>query len=218
MTIKKPIAIIPARVGSQRIKLKNVILFHNKPLIYWTIKSAVESKVFAKIYISTDGTIIKNELNKFKKFKNKIFFLYRPKKLSGSKTKTSSLIKYLIKKNSLEKFFTDFILLQPTSPLRRKEHIMKMWNIYKKYNLKDLFSVSEKKNKFVINKNNRNIFSGEKKINSKKLKSVFQNGSIYIKNLQSFKRDPNFVTKNSSLYFMCKRVSLDVDTLKDLEK
>tara|TARA_B110000503_G_C7149391_1_gene414443 strand:- start:1221 stop:1877 length:657 start_codon:yes stop_codon:yes gene_type:complete len=218
MTTKKPIAIIPARVGSQRIKLKNVILFHNKPLIYWTIKSAVESKVFAKIYISTDGTIIKNELNKFKEFKNKIFFLYRPKKLSGSKTKTSSLIKYLIKKNSLEKFFTDFILLQPTSPLRRKEHIRKMWNIYKKYNLKDLFSISEKKNKFVINKNNRNIFSGEKKINSKKLKSVFQNGSIYIKNLQSFKKDPNFVTKNSSLYFMSKRISLDVDTLKDLEK
>ena len=218
MTTKKPIAIIPARVGSQRIKLKNLILFHNKPLIYWTIKSAVESKIFAKIYISTDGTIIKNELNKFKEFKNKIFFLYRPKKLSGSKTKTSSLIKYLIKKNSLEKFFTDFILLQPTSPLRRKEHIRKMWNIYKKYNLKDLFSISEKKNKFVINKNNRNIFSGEKKINSKKLKSVFQNGSIYIKNLQSFKKDPNFVTKNSSLYFMSKRISLDVDTLKDLEK
>jgi CMP-N,N'-diacetyllegionaminic acid synthase len=218
MTTKKPIAIIPARVGSQRIKLKNVILFHNKPLIYWTIKSAIESKVFAKIYISTDGTIIKNELNKFKEFKNKIFFLYRPKKLSGSKTKTSSLIKYLIKKNSLEKFFTDFILLQPTSPLRRKEHIRKMWNIYKKYNLKDLFSISEKKNKFIINKNNRNIFSGEKKINSKKLKSVFQNGSIYIKNLQSFKKDPNFVTKNSSLYFMSKRISLDVDTLKDLEK
>jgi len=218
MKTKKPIAIIPARVGSQRIRLKNVRLFHNKPLIYWTIKSALESKVFSKIYISTDGTIIKNELNKFKKFKNKIFFLYRPKKLSGSKTKTSSLIKYLIKKNSLEKFFTDFILLQPTSPLRKKEHIIKMWNIYKKYNLNDFFSVSEKKNKFAINKNNRNIFYGERKINSKKLKSIFQNGSIYIKNLQSFKKDPNFVTKNSNLYFMNKRVSLDVDTLKDLEK
>ena len=105
MTTKKPIAIIPARVGSQRIKLKNVILFHNKPLIYWTIKSAVESKVFAKIYISTDGTIIKNELNKFKEFKNKIFFLYRPKKLSGSKTKTSSLIKCLIKKLLRKNFY-----------------------------------------------------------------------------------------------------------------
>jgi len=144
MITKKPFAIIPARVGSQRIKLKNIRLFNNKPLIYWTIKSAVECKIFSKIYVSTDSVIIKNELNKFKKFKDKINFLDRPKKLSGSKTKTSTLIKYLIKKNSLEKKFFNFILLQPTSPLRKKEHINKMWNIYKKYSLNDFFSVSEK--------------------------------------------------------------------------
>ena len=218
MITKKPFAIIPARVGSQRIKLKNIRLFNNKPLIYWTIKSAVECKIFSKIYVSTDSVIIKNELNKFKKFKDKITFLDRPKKLSGSKTKTSTLIKYLIKKNSLEKKFFDFILLQPTSPLRKKEHINKMWNIYKKYSLNDFFSVSEKINKFEINKKNRNIFCGEKKINSIKLKSIYQNGSIYIKSLQSFKKDSNFVTKNSTLYLMNKKVSLDVDTLKDLKK
>jgi CMP-N-acetylneuraminic acid synthetase len=93
-----------------------------------------------------------------------------------------------------------------------------MWNIYKKYSLNDFFSVSEKINKFKINKKNRNIFCGERKINSIKLKSIYQNGSIYIKSLQSFKKDSNFVTKNSALYLMNKKVSLDVDTLKDLEK
>ena len=217
MITKKPIAIIPARVGSNRIKLKNIILFKNKPLIYWTIKSAIECKIFSKIYVSTDSIIIKNEIKKFKRFKDKINFLYRPKKLSGSKTKTSSLIEYLIEKNSLEKKFFDFILLQPTSPLRKKEHITRMWNLYKKYNLKDFFSVSEKVNKFKINKKNKNIFYGNRKINFKKLKSIYQNGSIYIKNLQSFKKNPNFVTKNSNLYLMSKKVSLDVDTIKDLE-
>ena len=92
-----------------------------------------------------------------------------------------------------------------------------MWNLYKKYNLKDFFSVSEKVNKFKINKKNKNIFYGNRKINFKKLKSIYQNGSIYIKNLQSFKKNPNFVTKNSNLYLMSKKVSLDVDTIKDLE-
>lgn len=216
MITKKPIAIIPARGGSKRIKLKNIILFKNKPLIYWTIKSAIECKIFSKIYVSTDSIIVKNELNKFKNFKNKINFLYRPKKLSGSKTKTSSLIKYLIKKNSLDKKFFDFILLQPTSPLRKKEHIKMMWNLYKKYNLSDFFSVSERVNKFKINKTNRKIFYGEKKINLKKLRSVYQNGSIYIKNLESFKKNPHFITKNSHLYLMGRKASLDVDTIKDL--
>ena len=217
MINKKPIAIVPARGGSKRIKLKNIVLFKNRPLIFWTIKSAIECKIFSKIYVSTDSVIIKNELNKFKNFKNKINFLYRPKKLSGSKTKTSSLIKYLIKKNSLDKKFVDFILLQPTSPLRKKEHIERMWNLYKKYNLNDFFSVSERVNKFKINKKNRKIFYGKRKINFKKLKSIYQNGSIYIKKLEFFKKNPNFVTKESYLYLMSKKASLDIDTVKDLK-
>ena len=62
MINKKPIAIVPARGGSKRIKLKNIVLFKNRPLIYWTIKSAIECKIFSKIYVSTDSNIIKYEL------------------------------------------------------------------------------------------------------------------------------------------------------------
>ena len=61
MMIKKPIAIIPARIGSKRLKFKNVIQFNNKPLITWTLKAAVESKVFSKIYVSTDSILIKKK-------------------------------------------------------------------------------------------------------------------------------------------------------------
>ena len=35
------IAVIPARSGSQRIKNKNITKLSNKPLIYWTIKTAI---------------------------------------------------------------------------------------------------------------------------------------------------------------------------------
>ena len=37
------IALIPARGGSKGIPRKNIKLFNNKPLIYWTIKAALES-------------------------------------------------------------------------------------------------------------------------------------------------------------------------------
>ena len=33
------IAVIPARKGSKRIKNKNIKLFKNRPMIYWTIKA-----------------------------------------------------------------------------------------------------------------------------------------------------------------------------------
>ena len=40
----KFLGIIPARSGSQTIKNKNLKTFNNKPLIYWTIKAAKNSK------------------------------------------------------------------------------------------------------------------------------------------------------------------------------
>ena len=49
------VAIIPARSGSKSIKDKNIQFINNKPLIYWTIKSAKESKKIDQIYFSTNS-------------------------------------------------------------------------------------------------------------------------------------------------------------------
>ena len=51
----KKLAIIPARIGSSRIKKKNVKNLAGKPIIYYSIKQAIESKLFDKIHISTDS-------------------------------------------------------------------------------------------------------------------------------------------------------------------
>ena len=48
------IAIIPARGGSKRIANKNVKLFCGKPIIAWSIESAIKSKCFDEIIVSTD--------------------------------------------------------------------------------------------------------------------------------------------------------------------
>lgn len=48
------VAIIPARKGSKRILNKNIKLYANKPLIYWSIKVAKESKYINEIIVSTD--------------------------------------------------------------------------------------------------------------------------------------------------------------------
>ena len=49
------IAVIPARGGSKRIPRKNIKDFCGKPMIYWAIKSAKDSKLFDKIEVSTDS-------------------------------------------------------------------------------------------------------------------------------------------------------------------
>ena len=51
--------IIPARSGSKRIKDKNLKKFFGKPLIYYSIKLAIRSKVFNDIIVSTDSKRLK---------------------------------------------------------------------------------------------------------------------------------------------------------------
>lgn len=48
------VAIIPARGGSKRIPRKNIKLFNGEPLIAYSIRTALESGLFARVIVSTD--------------------------------------------------------------------------------------------------------------------------------------------------------------------
>lgn len=51
---EKPIAIIPARGGSKRIPRKNIKPFLGKPIISYSINTALESNLFSEVMVSTD--------------------------------------------------------------------------------------------------------------------------------------------------------------------
>lgn len=53
--MSKPLAIIPARSGSKRLKNKNIIDLYGKPMIAWTIEAALGSGLFQDVLVSTDG-------------------------------------------------------------------------------------------------------------------------------------------------------------------
>ena len=52
--VMKIVALIPARGGSKGIPKKNIKLLHGKPLIAWTIETAIKSNCFDKIIVSTE--------------------------------------------------------------------------------------------------------------------------------------------------------------------
>ncbi len=52
------IAIIPARGGSKRIPRKNIKEFHGKPMIAYSIETALNSGCFDKVIVSTDDAEI----------------------------------------------------------------------------------------------------------------------------------------------------------------
>lgn len=56
----KAVALIPARGGSKRLPRKNIIDFHGKPIIAYSIEAALESGCFESVVVSTDdGEIAK---------------------------------------------------------------------------------------------------------------------------------------------------------------
>lgn len=58
------LAIIPARGGSQRIRRKNIKMFHGKPIIQYSIEVAERSGLFDEIIVSTDDEEIAGIANK----------------------------------------------------------------------------------------------------------------------------------------------------------
>ena len=108
---KSILAIIPARLGSKRLKYKNIKLFKGRPLFVWSYIAAKKSKYIDKIFISTESKRILNYAKKYGYRSN----LLRNKKISKDKTSSEEVILDVLRKN---KKFDYFILLQPTSPLR----------------------------------------------------------------------------------------------------
>ena len=95
------IAIIPARLGSKRIKEKNIRLFFSKPMIQWTYETLKKSKIFKKIYISTESEKIIRICKKFGA-KN---FIKRSKELSSDNVPILPVVKdSIIKIDRVEKF------------------------------------------------------------------------------------------------------------------
>ena len=45
--------IIPARIGSKRIKNKNLINYKKKPLVYWSIIQSINIKLIRQTIISS---------------------------------------------------------------------------------------------------------------------------------------------------------------------
>jgi N-acylneuraminate cytidylyltransferase/pseudaminic acid cytidylyltransferase len=85
------IAIIPARGGSKRIPKKNIKDFHGKPLIAYSIETALASGLFEKVVISTDDEIIANVARSYG-----AEVLMRPKNLADDFTGTAEVVEHAL--------------------------------------------------------------------------------------------------------------------------
>jgi CMP-N-acetylneuraminic acid synthetase len=115
-------AIIPARGGSKGIPGKNIRLLNGKPLLTYTIESALESRVAKDVFVSTDSEEIMRVAEA-----SGASVINRPPEISHDTASTESALLHgvdFIKAN--HGWNPEYILtLPPTSPLRKAETIRK---------------------------------------------------------------------------------------------
>lgn len=135
----KNIAIIPARSGSKRIPHKNVKNFLGKPVIAYSIKTAIDSGLFDEIMVSTDS---ENIAEIALKYGAKIPFL-RTQNTAGDHATLSDVILEVLT-NYNEKFnlkFDNICCLLATAPLVKPKDLKISYNKLLKQDIDAVFPI-----------------------------------------------------------------------------
>ena len=107
-------AMIPARIGSMRFKMKNLAMLNGKPMIAYAIEAAISSKVFDKVIVNSDSEVFQPIAENY----GAEFYL-RPEHLGGSFVKSDDVVKDFI-----EKYPSDIVVWEnPIAPLQTVEDI-----------------------------------------------------------------------------------------------
>jgi len=219
----KIICVICMRANSQKIKNKNLINLNKKPLMSYTIKSAVNSKLFDNIVVSSDSKKIQ-KLSK--KFGAEVIFS-RPKKLSTNYVPKLSAIKHAVinsEKHYKKKY--DYVVdLDVTAPYRDSNDIKRAFKKFRKSKKDMLVSVTKsRKNPYfnMLEIKNRNISlvkkTSKEVVARQKSPVVYDmNASIYIWKRDKLFKSRNLLQKSLSIYEMSQEKSIDIDTKLDLK-
>jgi pseudaminic acid cytidylyltransferase len=114
------LAVIPARGGSKRIPRKNIKLFAGKPIIVWSIETAINSGCFDKVLVSTDDYEIAQMAVAYGA---QVPFL-RPEILSGDYVGTIPVVAHAIEwQNNQGDPVTDVCCIYATAPFIRAEDL-----------------------------------------------------------------------------------------------
>ena len=206
-----------ARGGSKGLPGKNIKSLNGKPLIAYTIEAALNTSEIDEIFVSSDS---KEILDIAKTYGANT--LIRPDELASDEATSDDAIWYHLNEASQNRNFDGVILLQPTSPLRRSEDIIKAIELFKKQN-KTVFSVSELDvspyRSYLIEEGHLKPLFDETNASRRQdeTKTYAANGAIYIFNCKDFLTTKRIPRKDITPYIMEKKRSIDIDDLIDFK-
>ncbi len=218
--MKQPLILIPARAGSKGIANKNLAKIRNKPLLYYTLDVALSVAREEDICVSTDDPEIKrlaSEVGLGVPFD-------RPPELATDHATSRDIILHALDHYERHgKNYSILVLLQPTSPFRTTLHLNSALNLFTP-NLDMVVSVCETDANpyFTLFEENergylRKSKDGDYERRQDCPKVYLFNGSIYIINTKSLRKQRMDQFQKIKKFVMEEQYSVDVDTPSHLK-
>ncbi|PDW04023.1 acylneuraminate cytidylyltransferase family protein [Candidatus Viridilinea mediisalina] len=220
----KILALIPARAGSKRLPQKNIMLLAGKPLIFWSVKVALQSPIIDRVIVSTDSS----EIAQIARNAGAEVPFLRPAELAADHTADFPVFEHaLVWLEQHEAYTPDLVAwLRPTSPLRTVEDLASAFDTLLRTGADSVRSVVEVEHHpywmkwieqeclvpFLSSKDETVYYQHQL------LPPVYRlNGAVDITWVAQARLHDTLFGKTVAAYVMPRERSIDIDTIMDLK-
>ncbi|MBR6147788.1 MAG: acylneuraminate cytidylyltransferase family protein [Lachnospiraceae bacterium] len=216
---KRVLALIPARGGSKGIKDKNIYPLNGKPLINYTIETALMSSYVDSVVVTTDSQKIADVA---KECGARVPFL-RPDYLANDKSKTIDAVLHALDwLSDNDEKYDILVLLQPTQPLRLTEDIDDAVDVFVDNGNRGVASISLVNDHPILmrqissNGEMTKLFAVSSTVRRQDMQEWYKiNGCIYVNSVLSIDANTSF-NDNPIPYKMPVERSVDIDEISDI--
>ncbi len=210
---KNVLVVIPARGGSKGIPRKNLRLLFGKPLIYYSITTALKSKYNPTVIVTTEDDEIALIAQQFGATVHK-----RPGNLADDKSTLDPVIynAYQFAENSNNKKFDVIVTLQPTSPLLQVESLDKgIEKMLSQGSIDTVISVKDDTHLSWGVQDGKYFPNYEERVNRQYLKPAYTETGGFLITRSSIISENNRIGKNVDLLVLDNGQEIDIDTFND---
>jgi N-acylneuraminate cytidylyltransferase len=217
----KILAIITARGGSKRIPRKNIKPFLGKPIMAYSIESAINSGLFGEVVVSTEDDEIAAIAEEFGA---KVPFKRSRKNADDFATTADVIMEVLESYEELGQSFDFAICIYPTAPFVSADLLIKGFELLTKGNYDTVFPAMrfgfpiQRAIKLNVENRIEMLQPEHLRTRSQDLEQTYHDcGQFYWLNVEKFKQKQEIWTDNSGILILSEMEAHDIDNLEDWE-
>ena len=205
----KILAIIPARAGSKGIPNKNIRIIGSKPLIYYSIHNAINSKYITDVIVTTDSEqvrVIAKQMG--------VKSIDRKAELCGDDVTLDSVIYDAIPK---DKEWDYIVTMQPTSPTLKVNTLDKAIKYAVENNLDTLISTINMPHLSWGEKEGKKVPNYTERLNRQYLPPCYMETGAFVISKANVVTPTTRIGNNVDVFELPEEESQDVDNFNDLQ-